>query len=798
MTRIDPGALAQAVRVTFRGLRRRPGFTAGAILTLTLGIGANTAMFSVVESIVLRRLPYAEPDRLVVVWPQQYLGNREVAFLRANARTLDAVGSFSPGWLMGLTGVAEPTQISAGRISGNLVDLLGVRPALGRAFGLEAETPGQDRVVVLSDGLWRRSFGGDPGIVGRSIELDHQPYTVLGVMPPSFQILDSDTDLWAPLSMDQGAMHWAGQVTQIVGRLAPGASLASASSELRTLAASMGRAFSRPDDWARSARVSGWREEVVGGVRRTLLVLLAGVGFLLLIATANVANLLLVRTTERRHELALRFSLGASRGRVALLLLGESLALATLGGLGGLALAVGALRLAPAILPSDLPRLREIGLDGTVLAAAAGVVLLTALVFGAAPALHAAREASGGWLRTGRGASRSGGTTRGVLVAVEVAMAVVLLAGAGLMIRTVRALNSVDPGFRPDHLLTMKLQPSGLESQDALRAYWRTVLGRVRAVPGVEAAGSVLHLPTGGRKWQADLEVEGRPLDPGVTPPQAAWQSVSAGYLAAAGIALVRGRDIGPGDGADAPPVVLVNTEAERLLFPQEDPIGRRIKAGYGTRQRWATVVGVVGSVRHDSLNAAPGPEIYVPFEQTTVVATALIVRTSGDPAALAPAIVAAVRAVRAEVPISEVRSMHDVLAASIQRQRSVLALLGLFAMVGLALGGIGIYGVVSYGARQRAREIGIRVALGADSGSVTSLVVREGLTWAGVGLLAGLPVAAGLGAALRGLVFGVPITDPITYAGAAAGLVAVAAAASYLPARRAAGADPTVVLRDP
>ena len=797
MTRFDVGQTLRSVRLTLRSLRRRPAFTLAAVLTLTLGIGANTAMFSIVDSIVLRPLPYADPERLVVVWPGTFLGNREVDYLRTHSRELDQVGSFSPGWLMGLTGVPEPTQLSAARVSGNLFPVLGTRAAVGRTFGMEAETAGADRVAVLSDRLWRRSFGADPAIVGRSIQLDFTPYTVLGVMPPGFQILDTDTDLWTPLTMDESAMHWAGQVTQVVGRLGPGATPLGADAEFGALAAAMGRAFSQPDDWARGARVSRWRDTLVGGVRGTLLVLMGAVGFLLLIACANVANLLLVRTAERRHELALRFSLGASRRQVAMLLLGESAMLALLGGAGGLVAAWAGIRIAPVILPADLPRLGELGINGTVLAAAAMVTFLTAIIFGAAPAIHAARDAAGAWIRTGRGTIESGGKTRGALIAVEVAMALVLLAGAGLMVRTVRALNAVDPGFRPDHLLTLQLQPSGFESAEARHAYWAAMLDRVRAVPGVRAAGSVLHLPTGGRKWQADIEVEHRPLEPGVAPPRAAWQTISSGYLETAGIPVVEGRDVGSEDGPEAPLVMLVNTEFARRLFPDESPVGRRIKAGNATRGRWATVVGVVGSVRHDSLNAAPGPEIYLPYRQTGVVASAVVVRTTRDPTALAPAVVAAIRSLRAEVPISDVRSMEDLLAASIQRRRSVLSLFGLFAVVGLVLGGIGIYGVVAFGARSRAREIGIRMALGADAGSVVGLVVREGLVWALVGVATGLVLSVGLGSALQSLVYGVPVTDPATFAAAGLGLAAVAALACYLPARRAAGADPTAVLRE-
>jgi predicted permease len=771
-------------------------FAAAAALTLALGIGANTAMFSVVRSIVLRPLPYAEPERLLVVWPERLLGSREVAYLRDNARTLDLVGAFSPGWLMGLTGVDRPTQVSGARISGDLFGLLGVRPRLGRTFDQDAEAPGRDRVAVLSDALWRRSFGADPAIVGRSIVLDQQSYAVVGVMPPDFQILDTDTDLWTPLTMDPSAMHWAGQVAQLVGRLAPAATQEAAAAEIRVLAATMGRAFSQPDDWAASAGVAGWQETLIGGVRPTLLVLLGAVAFLLLISAANVANLLLVRTEERRHEFALRFSLGASPAQVALGLLGESLVLAVLGGAGGLALGAAALRLAPLALPPDVPRVAEIGLDATVLLVAGGVTLLTALGFGIAPAVHAARDASGEWLRSGRGGGGRRGTRRALIV-VEVAMALVLLGGAGLMIRTVRALAAVDPGFRPERLLTMQLQPSGFATRDELRSYWRSLLDRVRETPGVEAAGSVLHLPTGGRKWLADVEVEGRPLEPGATPPRTAWQAVSAGYLATAGIPVLAGRDLGPDDRAESARVVLVNTDFASRLFPGSSPLGRRIRAGYATRQEWATIVGLVGSVRHDSLNGAPGPEIYLPFEQTGVAANALVVRTGGDPAALAPAILAAVREGRAEVPIANVRTMEDVLAASIRRQRSVLTLLGLFAGVGLALGAIGIYGVVAYGARQRAREIGIRVALGASAGSVIGLVVRDGMAWACAGIALGLPLALALGGVLRSLVYGVPTTDPVAFGAAAALLLAVALVASWVPARGAARADPTAVFRE-
>jgi putative ABC transport system permease protein len=466
--RLDPAAAVRSFRLALRGLRNRPGFAGAVLITLTLGIGANTAMFSVVNSIMLRPLPYAEPDRLVVIWPENYLGLREVDYLRTEARELDAIGAFSPGWLMGLTGVAEPTQVSAARITGNLFGLLGVAPAIGRAFGMEGETPGQDRLAVLSDGLWRRSFGGDPAIVGRSIQLDFEPYTVLGVMPPDFQILNTDTDLWTPLTMDRDAVQWSGQMAQLVGRLGPGSTLASADAEFRSQAVAMGRTFSRPDDWARSARVGGWQDELVGGVRTALLVLLGSVGFLLLIASANVANLLLVRTAERRHEFALRFSLGASRRQIASQLLGESLVLAVFGGLGGVVLAAVMLRLVPFVLPDDVPRLAEIGMDGTVLAVAAGVTVLTALAFGSAPALHAARDASGTWLRSGHGIGGRDRGTRGALIAIEVALALVLLAGAGLMIRTVRALHAVDPGFRPGRLLTLQLQPSGFSRKRQL------------------------------------------------------------------------------------------------------------------------------------------------------------------------------------------------------------------------------------------------------------------------------------------------------------------------------------------
>jgi predicted permease len=527
-----------------------------------------------------------------------------------------------------------------------------------------------------------------------------------------------------------------------------------------------------------------------------LWLLFGAVVVLLLIASGNLANLLLVRAAERRHEISVRRSLGAPLGRVARLLLVESLVLGVIGGAVGLFLAAAMVRSLPSMLPPDVPRLAEVGLNVRVLLFALVATMVPALCVTMAPLIQFSRKGFSATLRAARG-STAGGSLRGGLVAFQVALAMVLLVGASLMGRSMLALLSVDRGLRTDHLLTASVMPDSRNGAAAGRAFWRQALQSIEAIPGVVSAGTLLHLPTGGRTWSADIEIEGRPLASGAVVPRSAWQAVSTGYFTTAGIPLLGGRAFVPTDDAGAPRVIAVNRAFAERFFPGESPIGRRITAGNATVRQPATIVGVVGGVRHDSLSAPPSPEVYVPIEQTIVWATGLVVRTTTDPVSVASAVRERIWAIDANVPVTNVRSMDEVFAASLARPRMILTILGFFAGVGLLLGAIGIYGVVAFGVQQRLRELGIRAALGADASVLRVMVVRNGVGFALLGVIAGVPVALAIGGAMRGLVFGVPTSDPASYAVVAGVLVMVAVLASWWPARAASRSDPMVVLRN-
>jgi predicted permease len=787
--------MALDLRATLRGLRRRPAFSVTAIVTLSLGIGATTAVFSIVDAILLRPLPFAEPHRLVAIWPNRFLASREVAYLREHARSYDEIALFSPGWLMALTDVEVPQQLNAGRMSGNLFSMVGARPLLGRTFGLDAEQPANGRVAVLGWAVWQQAFGGDSTIIGRSIMLNSRPYEVLAVMPRGFQLFDQDSDMWMPMTMSPDDFTWTGATSFAYGRLRQGTALQQANAELPSLVRGAQAEFRHPDEWARGFSVIGLHDSLVGGVKRMLWLLFGAVVFLLLIATANVANLLLVRTSERRHELALRLSLGAPALRLARLLLSETVALGMAGGIAAIGIAMLGVRFIPGLLPADLPRVEEIMVDGRVMGFALVVTLLPSLVVALAPIAHALRTSTATRLRESRGGSPGGERTRGMLVAAEVAMALVLLVGASLMGRTMVALFNVDPGLRAERLLTARLQPSAANGEESVRAWWRALLTELETVPGVVSAATILHLPTIGRSWSTNVTFEGRTAAPGAAPDRAAWQSVSEGYFATAGIPLLAGRDFGPSDRAATPRVVIVNDAFASRYYRGESPLGKRITTS-STSDQPLTVIGVVGGVRHDSLNAPPVPEVYVPIEQVYVGSTSLVVRTSGDPLALAGAIRDRIRSMDRNVPITDMRTMDDLLSASLHRPRLLLTVISLFAGLGLLLGLVGIYGVVAYGVQQRVRELGIRAALGADAGRLNRLVVRGGLRYALIGIVVGVPAALALSRALRGFVFGVATTDPLSFTLVPIVLLLVALAACWIPARRASRSDPMEVLR--
>ncbi|HEU4628588.1 MAG TPA: ABC transporter permease [Gemmatimonadaceae bacterium] len=789
-------AIRSDLRLAVRGLARRPGFTVVVLLTLALGIGANTAIFSVVHGVLLRPLPYAAPERLVALWPDHFVSNAELLYLRERMHTAERVETYSPGWSVALTGAGEPAQLPGARVSTGFFDALGVPPLLGRTFRPADARPSTSDVVVLSHALWRTRFGADPTIVGRRILLDGTPETVVGVMPPGFWYRDNDVRLWQPIVVDSSAAYHRESSALAIARLRPGATPATALAELRALVAPMREALAYDADYGRDVDVVTLRDALVGSVRTPLLVLLGAVACIVLIAVANVGNLLLVRGAERRREMAVRMALGAGRARLVRQLLVESVVLAAAGGALGVALGVAGVPLLRALLPADLPRVQGVGASAVVLAASAGVTLLAGLLVGLVPAWLAARSEPQGALRgrTDDGSAVAGRRLRAGLVVGEVALAFTLTVGAGLMVRTLWNLSQVDPGFQSERRLTFSVAPSGGTAKR--RQYVRDLEARLRALPGVRAVGATNHLPLTGYSWSADLAVDGQPLAAGAVPPRAAWRIVTEDYFRAMGIALRAGRAFTPADDADAPPVVIVNERLARQLWPGERALGKRLQAGFATMQQMATVVGVVGDVRHDGLTAAPPAELYVPLTQRMAGPMHLVVRTEGDPLARAADVRAAARTVDADVPLAELRTLDALVATSVAEPRLVMVLLLLFGALGLALGAVGVYGVVSYTVGQRTREIGVRMALGAEWRAIVRLVMGSGARYAVAGVGLGLAATLALSRAVQGLVYGVTVTDPATYAALALLLVGIVLLASWLPARRAARVDPTVVLR--
>lgn len=790
------GGLALDLRATARALRRRPSFALTAVGTIALGIGAATAMFSTVDAVLLRSLPYQDPERLVAIMPGQFVANRDIDLMRQRFATLDQVAGFSPGWLMPLIELDEPRQVNAARISGNMFPMVGVPPLLGRTFGMEAEAPGEGRVAVLGYTLWQDAFGADSGIVGRSIALDGTRFTVIGVMPRDFQLFDWQSDLFIPMTMSRDAFTWTGATGLTYGRLRPGRTLDHATAELGTVVPAIRNAFEYQSDWGHGGIIS-LHESLVGDVTRMIWLLFGAVLFLVLIATGNVANLLLVRANERRAELALRTSLGAPLHRIVRLLLSESLCIGVIGGLLGVGLAMIGVRVLPDLLPRDLPRLGEIAMSGRVLLFALCTTLITSVGFGLAPIAQAWTTNLAGTLRESRAGASRAARLRGGLVSLQVAFSLVLLIGAAVMGRSLLSLLGVDRGLRSDHLLTAAVMPAGVRDAEALRAFWREALRRIEGIPGVAGAATILHLPTAGRTWMTDIEVVGQPLSPDQPRPRAAWQSVSAGYFATAGVPVLAGRPFTDADHATAPRVVAVNAAFAARHFPGESPLGRQITAGNATWRQLATIVAVVGGVRHDSLSAAPAPEIYVPFEQNVVWATGLVVRTMTDPRAVGSAVQERIWSVNPNVPVTNLRTMDELFSASLERPRLILSVLAVFAGLGLLLGAVGIYGLVAYGVQQRRRELGIRAALGANARALRGLVLRGGIRSALGGVLVGIPVALALSRVLQGMVHGVAAADPLSFVLVPVGLVTVACLASWIPAREASRSSGMAVLRE-
>ncbi len=780
-------------------LWRSPAFTAVAVLTLALGIGANTAIFSVINAVLLRPLPYKDPERLVFVWGQNPRIGHEGASLpdftdwRSQNTAFEGMAGLA-GQSFNLTSGDEPERLLGYAATANLFPLLGVEPALGRGFRAGEDKPGAERVAILSHGLWERRFGSDPSLVGKSLTLSGQSYVVVGVLPRDFRA-PNDPEIWAPMTFDPARFGRRNDFVTVIARLKPGVSLEQGQAEMTTVARRLEQQYPQTNTgW--TAWVVPLHSYLVRDFRQPLWILLGVVGFVLLIACANVANLLLARAAGRRREIAVRAALGAGRRRLIRQLLTESVLLAAAGGAAGILLALYGISGLLAMTPAELPRLININIDGPVLAFTVGVALLTGFVFGLAPALETSRlELAASLKEGGRGATAgSGARLRGALVAGQLALSLVLLIGMGLLIRSFWRLQAAPAGFRPDNVLTARItQPAArLKERVQVAQFFTDVLERVAKLPGLRAAGLISAVPLSGNNSNLDFTIAGRPPLPPGQNLTADFRVASPDYFRAMGIPLVRGRPFAAQDHTQAPPVAIINEATVRRYFAGQDPLGQRLTIDGPARE----IVGVVGNVKHESLAAPLEAEIYVPYQQSGARTLSLAVWTQGDPLATVGPLRNEVRAVDKEVPVYNVRTMEAMVKASLAQRRFILILLGVFAVLALALAAVGIYGVVSYVVTQRTHEFGVRLALGASAGDVARLVLRQGMTLVGVGVAIGLAAAAGLTQLLGTLLYQVSAIDLPTFAGIAALLAAVAMAAAWIPARRATKVDPMEALR--
>ena len=811
--------LLRDVRYAFTSLRRSKGFTAVAVLTLGLGIGANTAIFTVVNAVLLRPLPYRDPGALVLLKYERSTTVAPATFYdwQAASRSYASMG-LAEWWTPNLTGSDRPEALRALHISPTILPMMGIAPMLGRVFHPDEAHTGQDRVVVLSYPYWKARFAADSGAVGRRIILDGESYTIVGVMPEGFDFAPfwaTNTQLWVPLNLDARSDDRSGSSLRGFARLNPGVTLAQARSELTAVTARVELAH---PGTSKGVTVVPLQEMVVGDVHDALVILLAAVAFVMLIACANVAHLQLMRAAAREREFAVRAALGASRSRILQQSFLESGILATAGAMLGLALAWGGVRLLVALGPAQLPRLQTITMDGTVFGVLVGSIVLAALLFGAAPARAAARADVQGALKEGsRGASESGrrGRFRSALVASEFAMAVVLLVGAGLVLRSFFALLAVDPGFDPGNLLSAQVALDGTAHIDPARraVFFQDLVERVGALPGVESASAINHLPLNGDNWKFPFFVEGRPAPPEGQGNSALFRVVKPGYFRTMRIPMIEGRDLSPADESGAAHVVVVNQLMARRRWPGQSALGQRISVDDPARTpEWFTVVGVTKDARQGGWAEAGIEEMYFPylpysrgpgsegshpllsFLDPTYLT--LVIRTTSDPVALARSVEDVVHELDRDAPVSNVITMQQAVSAQFAGPRFYLLLLGVFAAVAVVLAAVGVYGVISYSVARRTREIGVRLALGAGRRAVFGLVVGQGMRLALIGGGIGLAGALVITRFLRTLLFGVRPTDPATFLLGTLILAVVALVACAIPARRAAGVEPATVLR--
>ncbi|MGH9718689.1 MAG: ABC transporter permease [Bryobacteraceae bacterium] len=815
----------QDLRFGVRSLVRSPGFSVVAILALALGIAANTTIFSVVNAVLLRDLPYRDAGRLVMLYEElPALMSGPVGFSppdydvfeqqvrQGNLASLSEIALYLNSQLE-LSGIGEPQRLAGGRISPALFPILGVAPAMGRNFTSEENAPGQN-VVILSHGLWQRKFGSASDIVGRSVTLDRKPYTVVGVMPRGFEFPHRGTllnnqpaELWVPISFTSVELQgWTQRYNHsVLARLKPGVNIEQARAETGALAGRLVKEFYPPAirnslDLALKARVEPYRGEMVGKVQTLLLVLLGAVGMVLLIGCADVANLMLTRAAARQREMAIRTALGAGRGRLLRQVLTESLTLALCGGALGVVLSAWGTRLLVAVAPVTLPRAETIGVDARVLAFALALSIATALFFGLAPALEASRGALAETLQEGGRSSTAGRRRHRLLnsfVVAQFSLAIVLLAGAGLLARSFMQLLSTDPGFRPDHLLSasLNLPVATYPQQEHVRDFCDRLLERARAVPGVVAATAASFLPLEVRERRA-FSVDGSTPD-GIPPVTAAVWFVGD-YFESLGNPLKRGRFPTASDGRTGERVAVINETMANKFFPGRDPVGQRIKwGGRRSQNPWMTIIGVAGDMKHANLDAPAYPLIFEPGVQMPIMRNVyLIVRTSGEPATLATALRQEIRRLDSALAIANVRTLEDHIARTVAPQRFQTFLLATFAGLALLLAAIGIYGVLAYTVTQRTHEIGVRMALGAQRRDVLRMIVGRGMRLAAVGIALGFAASLALTRVLATLLYGIGPRDPLTLTVVPAFLAAIALLACYIPARRAMRLDPAIALR--
>jgi putative ABC transport system permease protein len=805
--------LAQDVKFAIRQMTRKPGFAAAVVLTMALAIGANAAIFSVLNSVLLKPLPYSHPETLIKVWTrftgiglpndQNWVSAPEFRDFQQLNHSFSELAAMSTGSVnLGVKG--SPQRVVGAAVSPNLFAMLGQQPLLGRTFLAEEAQPGHDRELILSYGLWRRAFGGNPNIDGTTMDIDGVPMTVVGVMPEGFSYPD-ESEIWQPLAFSPGDLSENSRGShglEVLGRIKPGLSVAQVQSDMDRVGRTMieEHASYPYSKYGFGIILNPLLEETVADVKPSLVVLMAAVALVLLIACVNIANLLLTRATEREQEMEARLALGASGSRLMRQLLTESVVLALAGGLVGLGATPLILRGLVVLAAKSLPRTLDTGIDAPVLAMSAAVSLATGILFGLAPALQISRKRSFDGLKSARTTEgRRPKRLRSVLVICETALAVLLIAGAGLLLRSFAQILKVNPGFQPDGVVTLRVAlPDAVYSKpEQIRGFYSDLLSRVQSLPGVQAAGAVSGLPLSGQGGSGTITVDTQSVPMEDRDPEADQRVVTPDYFKAMGISLVSGRFFTPGDTAGAPPVAIVDESLAQTYWPGQDPIGRRLHTGgFRSTAPWETVVGVVGHVHNRTLEARSRVEVYWPENQNPATGMTLAVLTSGNPMNLVPTIESVVASIDSDLPVYRVRTMREVMGDSLLRRRLALILLAAFAGLALLLASVGIYGVTAYGVAQRRVEIGVRMAVGANRGQVLWLVMRSGAATIVTGLGLGLLLSLALTRLMSGLLFAVHAADPWALGGACLILLLAALLAILIPARRATRVSPMAALR--